>query len=593
MIESLLRVFGAFLRYFRLFQSQTGNRIFPLIVLTVLTSYAEGIGIALFFPLLTVGQGGQDALTSFLNNALRFLHISPTPLGVLPYIVLAFVLKGALQFCTIAYQFYLHSRVTRGLRRRIIAGFCAIDYQAVIGANTGHHSNLLVNAVDRFGDAFVSFVRTIPPMVNVAVFFGIVLLFDWRLTLVFGVLGFCSLAFVRIAGRLLAQYSKVGVKEHAALASLLIQMIQAFKYLRTRAGFTMIQRKIDSSADRLAHAQYRTAIANALTQSIGQPLAVIIVAAVVFYLIGVRGEQIGSLIILLAYFFRMISDLWQIQVNWQAFFSNIGSVNLIQADLAYLDQNTEHGGTTAYPGFKHRLSLRDLSFSYVENKPVLNNINLEIERNSMVAFVGESGSGKSTLIDLITGTLKPDAGVVAVDGLSLTEIDLETMRHRIGFVPQDGALFDDTVANNITLWASGSESEIREAARQAQSLEFIESMPEKFATQIGDRGAKLSGGQRQRIAIARELFRRPEILILDEATSSLDSESERAIQRSIDSLKGRITILIIAHRLSTIRDCDCIYVLEGGRIVESGAFDELYSNAGSRFRRMCELQNMG
>jgi subfamily B ATP-binding cassette protein MsbA len=155
-------------------------------------------------------------------------------------------------------------------------------------------------------------------------------------------------------------------------------------------------------------------------------------------------------------------------------------------------------------------------------------------------------------------------------------------------------LFDDTVANNIALWQEGVDRErVVAAARRAHCAEFIEALPAQYEAQVGDRGALLSGGQRQRLAIARELLKQPEILVLDEATSALDSESESAIQRSIDELKGQMTIVIIAHRLSTIRGVDRIYVLHEGRIVESGTYDELWRAEGSRFRRMCELQQLG
>jgi len=154
-------------------------------------------------------------------------------------------------------------------------------------------------------------------------------------------------------------------------------------------------------------------------------------------------------------------------------------------------------------------------------------------------------------------------------------------------------LFDDTVAANIALWSdSYTPDQIRDAAERARCLEFIERMPQQFETPVGDRGVKLSGGQRQRLAIARELVRSPDLLVLDEATSALDSESELAIQQSIDQLKGKVTIIIIAHRLSTIRGADRVYVLSEGKIVEDGGFDELASRPGGTFRRMCELQEL-
>jgi subfamily B ATP-binding cassette protein MsbA len=239
------------------------------------------------------------------------------------------------------------------------------------------------------------------------------------------------------------------------------------------------------------------------------------------------------------------------------------------------------------------ITFDQVMFSYKTGRRVLDHIDLRIAKHSTVAFVGESGSGKSTLVDLMMGTLKASSGTVAVDGTSIADLDLATLRQRIGYVPQDAVLFDDTVAANIALWSDAYTSEqIRAAAERARCLDFVDTMPHGFDTQIGDRGVKLSGGQRQRLAIARELLRDPDLLVLDEATSALDSESELAIQQSIDQLKGRMTIVIIAHRLSTIRGADRVYVLADGKIVEDGGFDELAARPGGRFRRMCELQEV-
>jgi subfamily B ATP-binding cassette protein MsbA len=264
----------------------------------------------------------------------------------------------------------------------------------------------------------------------------------------------------------------------------------------------------------------------------------------------------------------------------------------VYSSLETFQNEAEPNGARTFKELASEIALRDVSFQYLPDKSVLRRINLRIPRNSTIAFVGESGSGKSTLVDLIVGTLKPTSGQITLDGTSLAEFDLETLRPRVGYVPQDAMLFDDTVGNNISLWKPATPEQLRDVARRAKCLEFIESMPQKLASPIGDRGVKLSGGQRQRLAIARELFKSPAILVLDEATSALDSESERAIQHSIESLKGEMTILIIAHRLSTIRNCEHICVLHEGEIVEEGSFDALLARPGSRFARLCQLQKL-
>ncbi len=592
MITPLLAVPRALLRYFRVFRDRAGNRLYVFILLTAAMSYAEGLGIALFFPLLAAGANPEHPLSRALGGLLRALHVEPTPLGVLPFIVVAFVLKGLLQFAAIAYQYRLHARVTRELRRELVERLCDVDYRAVVGTDAGRHASLLVNEVDRYGDAFMAFGRIVPPLVNVVLFALIVLLIDWRLTLAFAVLGIASATVLHVSSRLLAEYSRTSVIEHAALVGLLVQIVQGFKYLRTRSGFAAFSGRVDASSERLAGAQYRTALAQGLTQSLAQPLAVVVVAGILYYVVALRGEPVGPLLVVLAYFFRIIGDLWAMQLQGQYFYGHVASVDAVRGALDFLEANPEPRGRVAFAGLSKSILLRGVAFEYVPGRTVLRSIDLEIPARSAVAIVGRSGAGKTTLVDLLTGTLRPASGTITLDGQPLADFDPATLRERIGMVPQDPPLFDDTVANNITLWGGGSEAAIADAARLAQCLPFIEALPERFASRVGERGVKLSGGQRQRLAIARELYRRPDLLVLDEATSSLDSESERAIQESLRLLRGRVTLVVIAHRLSTVRDCDRIFVLEDGTIAESGTFEELSSRPGSRFRRMCELQEL-
>jgi subfamily B ATP-binding cassette protein MsbA len=189
-------------------------------------------------------------------------------------------------------------------------------------------------------------------------------------------------------------------------------------------------------------------------------------------------------------------------------------------------------------------------------------------------------------------------GEITIDGIKANKIDKPSWRKHIGYVSQDTLIFDDTIANNISMWKGYSNHDdivflkIKEAAKNANILDFIESLPDGFNTLVGDRGIMLSGGQKQRIFIARELFRNPDVLILDEATSALDSESEKSIQESIDFLSGKITVIIIAHRLSTIKKVDQIYLIENGRIIEKGDYNNLKSKSNSKFSKLISLQNL-
>ena len=209
-------------------------------------------------------------------------------------------------------------------------------------------------------------------------------------------------------------------------------------------------------------------------------------------------------------------------------------------------------------------------------------VDLVIPAQRTTALVGPSGSGKSTIADLLTGLLQPDSGEIEVDGHSLSASDLPAWRRGIGYVPQEVFLFHDTVRANL-LWAcpEAEESEVWQALERA-AADFVRQLPKGLETEIGERGVRLSGGERQRLALARALLIRPKLLILDEATSNLDVENERRIQRALAELRGQMTIVIIAHRLSSIRNADQIVVVEDGAIVERGSWEELHGRIDSR-----------
>ena len=240
---------------------------------------------------------------------------------------------------------------------------------------------------------------------------------------------------------------------------------------------------------------------------------------------------------------------------------------------------TINNGETELLELKNKISFENLNFEYVKDFPVLKNINIEIEKGKTTAIVGSTGSGKSTLIKLILRFYEKNSGKILFDEHEIESLSLESIRNKIGLVSQDVFLFEGSVFENIAYGnIEANSEEVWNAARLSESDRFINDLPNKEDTIVGERGQKLSGGQRQRISIARAILKNPEILILDEATSAVDNETEAAIQESLETLKEGRTVIAIAHRLSTIRNADLIYVLEDGEIVENGTHDQLLGN---------------
>jgi ABC-type multidrug transport system fused ATPase/permease subunit len=268
-------------------------------------------------------------------------------------------------------------------------------------------------------------------------------------------------------------------------------------------------------------------------------------------------------------------------------FAGLDRIREIQAVAA---EDEGDAARAPCPEVRGDVAFEDVSFEYVERKPVLHGISFEAPAGTTTALVGSSGGGKSTIVGLVMAFHRPTSGVVRVDGRDLATLRLHEYRSHLGVVLQDNFLFDGTIAENVAFARpSATREEIEAVCRTAHCEEFVRGFEKGYDTVVGERGIKLSGGQRQRIAIARALLADPRILILDEATSSLDSESEAAIQAGLQALRASRTSFVIAHRLSTIRSADQILVIEQGRIVERGTHGELFARGG-RYRELHDRQ---
>jgi ABC-type multidrug transport system fused ATPase/permease subunit len=280
--------------------------------------------------------------------------------------------------------------------------------------------------------------------------------------------------------------------------------------------------------------------------------------------------------------YRLMPALQQIYGGMTAVKYNMPALQLIIKDLRECDNTTTNKkdlvGSVA---FKKSLYLESINFCYEgTNKNILTNLNLEIQCRTTVGIVGSTGSGKTTLVDIVLGLLTQNSGNIFVDNIQINSDNISLWQEHLGYVPQSIFLTDDTIERNIAFSLSDSEidsSKIKKASKIAELDSFINELPNKYKTYVGERGVRLSGGQRQRIGIARALYNNPDLLVFDEATSSLDGVTENAIVDAIHNLSNKKTIIMIAHRLSTVKECDIIYVLENGSIVDSGKYDKLIS----------------
>jgi ATP-binding cassette subfamily B protein len=294
------------------------------------------------------------------------------------------------------------------------------------------------------------------------------------------------------------------------------------------------------------------------------------------------GLTVGTIVAFVALLGRLYtpaSTLAGIQVQIVSAFA------VFERIFEYLDMPVEPSGTLLVPKVQGAIAYEDVKFAYSPEREALRGVDFRIEPGQVAAFVGPSGAGKTTITQLLPRFYDPQSGHIRIDGIDVRDIEIDSLRSHIGIVTQETYLFHDTIGNNLRYGRTdATQSDLEAAARAANIADFIESLPQKYDTIVGERGHKLSGGERQRLAIARVLLKDPRILILDEATSALDSENEALIQMAFDkAMRGR-TSLVIAHRLSTILSADVIFVVEAGRIVERGTHAELLGRGGTYAR---------
>jgi len=339
----------------------------------------------------------------------------------------------------------------------------------------------------------------------------------------------------------------------------------------------------------------RIAARRELASPMSETMGIIVVAIILWFggrmVFEGNGFEGASFIGYIALFTQIINPFKSLSAAFYNVQKGTSALDRIEKLLAVENTITEKPDAKPIKSFEHKIEFKNVSFAYGEKK-ILDNISLTIEKGKVVALVGASGAGKSTLVDLIPRFHDVSGGEILIDGINLKDCKLDDLRRQMGVVGQDPILFNDTIYNNITMGTGGATRErVEEAARIAYADNFIKQKKDGYDTVAGDRGSRLSGGERQRITIARAVLKNPPILILDEATSSLDTESERIVQQAINKLMENRTCIVIAHRLSTVQHADEILVMEKGKIVERGTHNGLLNKDGI-YKRLVEMQQV-
>ena len=527
----------------------------------------------------------QSFFPSSIHNAWTIVAIS---------IISVTVIKGVSEFLATYFINFIGHSVVRDLRNLLYSKLIQQSMAFFTRHSTGRLMSAVTSDIERIQYAVsqtaADFLKQSFTLLGLL---GVLFYMDWRLAL--GSLILVPLVVLpsHNIGRYIRVSSRSSQDKMAELNNVLQETFSGIRIVKAFGMELSEVEKFKATTRRLLRVSLRWVRAQAATSPIMEVLGAITVAGLLFYArheILHHAQTTGGFV---AFLFALIKTYEPIKRLTGVHNAAAQAVGASEQVFHYLDLHPDihdEPGASALPPFEHQIEFQNVDFDYEEGLPLLRNIDLCIRKGEVVAIVGSSGAGKTTLASLIPRFFDVTRGRILIDGQDVRRLKLNSLRAQIGIVTQETILFNDTVYNNICYGSQlASEEAARKAARAALAEDFILEMPDGYQTVIGERGQRLSGGQRQRIAIARALLKNPPILILDEATSELDTESELLVQRALANLMRGRTVLVIAHRLSTVRRAERIIVLDHGTITEVGSHEDLISRGGM-YQKLHELQ---
>jgi len=588
-----------------------------VIALSVAVTFTSGVGLVMLVPLLgvaglDVGGGSIGQLSQLVTTAMAAVGLEMTIPAVIGAFLAVIAIGAALQRLHSVRTARLYHGFVASVRRRAHEAITRSGWTHYVRRPSSSFVHVLTREVERMGGATTGMISLGISSVLTMIYVGLALFLSPLATLLVIGCGGALLALLARSTRLGRAKGEAVSSAYARLHAAIAEHLAGMRVSKSHGLESFHLDRFGERVGRTADAQVdlvRNRASVAFWMQLGSAT---IMAGVFVFALNVLELPLASILLMLFLFSRLVPMLSGLQRNVQEILNMLPSVDRVEQMTSALEAVAEPAADEVEaPRLSSALTFEHVHFRYdgapdvggvssVTVPPgepesptvVLRDVDLVIQAGKTTAIVGPSGAGKSTVADLAVGLLCPTEGRVAVDGVALEGARVHAWRRRLGYVNQDTFLFNETIRENLRLVRrDASEDEIR-AALEGASAAFVDELPDGLDTVVGDRGVRLSGGERQRIALARAILRTPTLLLLDEATSALDPENEHVIQTAIERMAGRLTILVIAHRLASVRRADVIYVMERGRVVESGGWDDLVTRPDGRFRALCIAQGL-
>ncbi|MEW6614432.1 MAG: ABC transporter ATP-binding protein [Thermodesulfobacteriota bacterium] len=574
-------------------------RILILLVFIFLNTLIEGVGVGLFFPLIEYIQKGEAIVTDkkFMQifRAIQFFGLEASVSNFIWAIFIVLLLSFLVFFITHNISARTYNPIMKAIRDEGFNRIINYPLPYFHSTSSGTTVNTLMLEVEHVGQSLNFLISMVIDSLSVLVYSLFLLLISWKLTLI---IALAALARYLVSGIFIKKMRRLGKETMQVRRLLNKHLISIFQGIEVIKLYTA-EAKESSAFKKLTQSLLKNVNAMVMNQQQNRFFDSLIgfggICIIIYFAVSRFSISSTSLIVFLAIVLRIVPKISTINDARIRIAEYTAGINFIEK--AFRDDTVQpvlKWGEKSKKKLYDKICFESVHFSYPNsNHYALSDINLCINANETIAIVGESGAGKSTFIRLLLRLFDPDKGRITVDGIDLNEIKRSDWRRLVSVVSQDTFIFDDTVENNIKYGVDDDsytdEEKFWLAVKQSRSEEFINALPEKVKTELGERGVKLSGGQRQRIAIARAFMRDSDILVLDEATSALDSGTEQLIQEAIYDLSRNRTVIAIAHRLSTVKNADRIVVFNEGKITEIGTHQSLIEKNGI-YRKYYETQ---